>query len=83
VNGFVKKFLNLFNGRLKEKRSYFSYDINYDGDIGIETAKQLIIQGIDLEKILKQCNLDNLDAGQKSIVLEEIGNIVNIIEEIC
>jgi hypothetical protein len=84
MNNFSKKITNLFRTKNNNKKNVtdYSYDINYDGDIGVETAKQLIIQGIDLNKIVEQCNKNGLDQGQKLIVLEEIENIINIIKKI-
>jgi hypothetical protein len=56
------------------------YEIKDDNDISVETAKQCILDSINVATILQQFESDQFDHFQKEVTLQAIKKIINVIK---
>ena len=56
------------------------YEIDYENDIEVETAKKILIDSIDVSKILEQFKRDDFGDFQKAVVLEALNDMINKIQ---
>jgi len=73
---------NEINKQVKELIESLNYEIDDENDISIETAKEMILQSINVAEILQKFKDNQFDEFQKQTVLNSLKDIVNIIKDI-
>ena len=56
-----------------------NYEMDYENDIAIETAKEKILRSINVSDILQEFKNDQFEDFQQEVVLQAMKDIVNVI----